>query len=597
MQSLRGDLDKPKVAEIAEVPDAVKGDPDYTNDGSTVCPDDAVDNRLNDFDDTKWNDEWSSENWSEDLGPVVDYPLAESGDGAFDCDAWWNKVDARPALVALTSHSKPPAETTYLHACAAHVADMSLCDTWEVLDDKIIRHHRLPRSTAFTPNAVKLPPGIEVHSLHKDRATVVNFMRGAGRIVCQDDWSKSHLAHRTFGERWTGATTFELLCPPGSAEGPTTSSQSVSMLGRSSALHLAPGTLGLPPPASPPSQPGSSVNSQSLQSFGSPPGHSNMATAGSTTCSSTSGPPPALASVSGSSSQSACPVVPPAFAKESLFPVPSSWRGINRVLVEYCTYSDSTLCTDTSHTHGCLLVRCTMKEDMSDRRSIEDLLTFLKAVPRRVCVALWSAIPCTGGSKAQNLNAKRPGHSRKLAEHAECFDALFAHFQLLAEEVKQRGGYVIHEWPQQNRYWNQPVVADYFDDESFEHIVVTGCAFGLRVPSGQYEGMFLEKKWRIASSMPGLGEVLSLPCPKNHRHTGINGSKTGLTGRYPQHMADAFHKHFLVATLARNSAPARPPAKRRSSTSFLPRPLALGCALSCSAAGAAGNEVNVSFDA
>ena len=67
------------------------------------------------------------------------------------------------------------------------------------------------------------------------------------------------------------------------------------------------------------------------------------------------------------------------------------------MLIEYCSYDDSTLCRNTEHSEGCYNVICTREHDMTSYSSIRSLVDFIESVPDTVVIALWSGIPCTGG--------------------------------------------------------------------------------------------------------------------------------------------------------------------------------------------------------
>ena len=109
VQSLRGDLDKPKVVTLAQVPPACKGDADWTgkpgcdDDGaSTAIPDD--DDRAHDFDDdTQFNDEWRDDDWTDDYDKLPGYESKQSGNGALNQSQWFDDVSTRPALAAIRS--------------------------------------------------------------------------------------------------------------------------------------------------------------------------------------------------------------------------------------------------------------------------------------------------------------------------------------------------------------------------------------------------------------------------------------------------------------------------------------------------------------
>ena len=150
-------------------------------------------------------------------------------------------------------------------------------------------------------------------------------------------------------------------------------------------------------------------------------------------------------------------------AKAQVFPVPRSWDGIQRVLIEHCAPDDSELCKETRHTRGCLNVRCTASHDMAKADSVDSLLGFIRAIPRDVVVCLWSGIPCTGGSPIQALNQNRPGHAQNMANHLQLWGLLYGGFLKLAQAVVHKGGHLAIEWPSRCRYWSHPKVEALLD--------------------------------------------------------------------------------------------------------------------------------------
>ena len=92
------------------------------------------------------------------------------------------------------------------------------------------------------------------------------------------------------------------------------------------------------------------------------------------------------------------------------------------------------------------------------------------------------------------MNARQSRHAERLAAHEKLFVALFSNFRQLADLVHQRGGTISFEWPACNRYWNRPDVQAFIHLFDFETFVATGCALGLKVPSGPLQGYFLEKR-------------------------------------------------------------------------------------------------------
>ena len=148
----------------------------------------------------------------------------------------------------------------------------------------------------------------------------------------------------------------------------------------------------------------------------------------------------------------------PAGMAEPPFAFPGSWKGIKRVLIEYCTYEDSALCQNTEYGKGCYNLRCTRKHDMTLESSLRSLLAFIRCVPRNIVVTLWSGIPCTGGSPAQNGNKYRPNYDKRMAAHYKLWSQLFDNFLIAAQAVVRRGGHLVLEWPSRCRYWKDPKV-------------------------------------------------------------------------------------------------------------------------------------------
>ena len=84
--------------------------------------------------------------------------------------------------------------------------------------------------------------------------------------------------------------------------------------------------------------------------------------------------------------------------------------------------------------------------------SIRATLAFIKSIPKGINIFLWSGIPCTGGSPAQNMNKHRAGHDRRMRNHRKLWVKLFRNFVVLAQAVVRRGGHLALQWPTRCRY-------------------------------------------------------------------------------------------------------------------------------------------------
>ena len=179
---------------------------------------------------------------------------------------------------------------------------------------------------------------------------------------------------------------------------------------------------------------------------------------------------------------------------------------------------------------------------MTSSSSIESLLDFIAAVPDKVVIALWSGIPCTGGSALQNCNKHRPGHAKRMAAHLKLWEQLYGNFIILAQAVVKKGGYLCMEWPFNCRYWLHPKVKQFLAIEGLKWIrmKVRACAHGQLIQKGTHAGKALTKAWRVMSNVPKLSDYLDLPCPGGHQHVTTHGAFTLASGKYPEGMADAF---------------------------------------------------------
>ena len=242
VQSLRGDLDKPKSvpienATLAEDDDAEKVnltaspgllllqqdtiiDPkkaskDRDDDEKTNCPeeDDAEVADLSD-DEGQFNDEWSTlqSDWTNDFpepnGPDIDDIFAE-------CAEKFDDGSAR-ALLAKCG-KKAPKGMTCIFATPA-VAPKPAEDYWEINDTNLVRHHVVPRTTMFSVSKANMPKGISRKSLTGTRKSVIEFKDRNGRIEVVDDFNAPSCARRYVKDRWTGTTTFHVCAKAGGSD-------------------------------------------------------------------------------------------------------------------------------------------------------------------------------------------------------------------------------------------------------------------------------------------------------------------------------------------------------------------------------------------
>ena len=92
------------------------------------------------------------------------------------------------------------------------------------------------------------------------------------------------------------------------------------------------------------------------------------------------------------------------------------------------------------------------------------------------------------------MNKHKPSHKAKAAHHENIFNKLFDGFLHVAQTVHDRRGHITIEWPSNNRYWRRPEVQRLLSiPMAWQDFVAVGCAHGLKVPSGEHAGKFIEK--------------------------------------------------------------------------------------------------------
>ncbi len=162
----------------------------------------------------------------------------------------------------------------------------------------------------------------------------------------------------------------------------------------------------------------------------------------------------------------------------------------NRMIMEYCCSANSLLGRHTDASATCCRKRYTETEDMRKTSGLKIALSDSRHWRGNGNVLLWSSIPCTGGSPWQYVNEAR--HLRtgdkealeKLENLRSEFALFWKNFEVLAEEVIRRKGFVAIEWPSACSYWKDPRVRMFLLKHGFTKIQIHGCAYGLRAPCG-----------------------------------------------------------------------------------------------------------------
>ena len=139
------------------------------------------------------------------------------------------------------------------------------------------------------------------------------------------------------------------------------------------------------------------------------------------------------------------------------------WRA-TRVILEFCYSDDSLMGRAAYQTGSCLVVRLTKTHDMTSQSGLDFALKCLTDVDPSVYCFMWASMPCTGGSRWQQLNAKRPGGQAKIDDHLQLHHALFNSWEQFADAVKARGGDLALEWPRDCEYWRLEHVTEALDN-------------------------------------------------------------------------------------------------------------------------------------
>ena len=125
---------------------------------------------------------------------------------------------------------------------------------------------------------------------------------------------------------------------------------------------------------------------------------------------------------------------------------------------------------------------------MTKVNTIKSLLALIAGIPAGLRVALWSGIPCTGGSPLQIMNKKKPSYGAKMQAHRKLFNRLYSNMLVVAQAVIRRGGHIVIEWPRRCLYWRHPRVTKLLSTGSLHwtSMHVRACAHGQLITTGKH---------------------------------------------------------------------------------------------------------------
>ena len=218
-------------------------------------------------------------------------------------------------------------------------------------------------------------------------------------------------------------------------------------------------------------------------------------------------------------------------------------RSARYLLLELCCSPNSPL--GAAAPPDAHVVRVTEDDDLCAKATVEALLGLIRSASELgVPVAIWAAIPCTGGSQLQRINQARYGVTAKLKHHWAVFRALWSSFEPLATATAKAGGLIAIEWPKGCSYWHDRRVKRLLQ-RGFTFASAAACAFGLR-PQGPYaDNEYIGKVWRVATNNDALAAQLNRSCPGQgpcHVHRVVEGRQTAASAYYPPALAKAVHR-------------------------------------------------------
>ena len=157
---------------------------------------------------------------------------------------------------------------------------------------------------------------------------------------------------------------------------------------------------------------------------------------------------------------------------------------------------------------------------------------------------LWRSIPCTGGSRRNDMNLAR--HTEKFQKNLRAKRAyartLWKNFERTAELALQFGWGIAIEWPNACSYWKWPAVTKFLERHGLRKAYCRGCAVGLKDDMG----VPIAKPWRIETNVPELHRTLdACRCPGKAAHpvhAECQGKYVPLSEGYTPMLARKVHK-------------------------------------------------------
>ena len=206
------------------------------------------------------------------------------------------------------------------------------------------------------------------------------------------------------------------------------------------------------------------------------------------------------------------------------------------VIFEFCCDSDSNLYESAV---GAGLSAERLSLDIADLSTVEGVRFAFRLIDsyidRGYLVYCHAAVPCTPWTAWQHYNlahgsaAFKRNLKRRRAESAQIIN----NWKLVAQHVKDSGGYNSFEWPRYCSGWH--LVKDFFATVDMQESKPDGCALGSVSVSGDY----IKKPWSIWSSFrPMLDMFRSKVCDNTHIHVPCAGASTKVSGHYPRQMTD-----------------------------------------------------------
>ena len=90
------------------------------------------------------------------------------------------------------------------------------------------------------------------------------------------------------------------------------------------------------------------------------------------------------------------------------------------------------------------------------------------------------------------------GVREKIRQHWDLFHRIWAAFEEVAEHALKLNARVFIEWPRGCSYWREPRVLRFLSKHGFVNADFDGCMYGLVASGGRFDGMPIQKPWRVA---------------------------------------------------------------------------------------------------